>query len=290
MPLSYVLGLIAGFATLARLVRKSAPLRRLLSLKLLRRSGVTKTVFRAHEAYQARRSGDAVQAGGSPLPPPRMRVLVGGTADVDWFLTVGREIAEIISECVSESARSIDEMEAVLDFGCGCGRVLRHMPELTDAQIFGSDYNPELVGWVRDCLPLATVAENARQPPLAFDESMFDLVYAISVFTHLTEDLQHRWVSELARVVKPGGLLIFTTHGERFVDRLGRTERERFRDGKMVVQFDEMEGSNWCAAFHPEEYVSRRLLGSSFVLRGFRPGAPDGVLQQDCWTAEKTAL
>jgi len=57
----------------------------------------------------------------------------------------------------------------------------------------------------------------------------------------------------------------------------------------VVVQFDEMEGSNWCAAFHPDEYVSQRLLGSSFALRGFRPGVPGGVLEQDCWTAERTA-
>jgi len=250
---------------------------------------VTKTVFRAYEAYQSRRGGDFDQADGPPLPPPELRVLVAGTADIDWFLTAGRATAEIIVESVSRTSRSIDEMEAVLDFGCGCGRVVRHMPEFTSAQIVGSDYNPELVGWVRDNLPQIIAAENKVEPPLAFPEAKFDLVYAISVFTHLTEELQQRWVSELARVIKPGGLLVFSTHGTRYLDRLGSKETKRFRAGEMVVQFDEMEGSNWCSAFHPEEYVSQRLLADSFAPRAFRRGVPGDILEQDCWTAERTS-
>lgn len=266
---------------------KSAPLRELLTSRLLRRTGVTRTVFRAYEAYQTRRGEEVEETDGPPLPPPGMRVLVAGTADIDWFLTAGRATAEIVSDAVTQSGRSIDELETVLDFGCGCGRVARHMPDLTSARIFGSDYNHELVGWVRDSLPQITTAENEIQPPLAFGEGMFDLVYSISVFTHLTEELQHRWISDLARVIKPGGLLIFTTHGERYLDRLGSAERKRFGTGEMVVQFDEMEGSNWCSAFHPEDYVNQSLLGDSFARRGFRRGVPGEPLEQDCWTAER---
>lgn len=40
-----------------------------------------------------------------------------------------------------------------------------------------------------------------------------DLVYSYSVFTHLPEPMINAWVAELARVLKPGGLLLTTILG-----------------------------------------------------------------------------
>jgi len=242
-------------------------------------------VFRAYEAYQTRIAGDSGDNGDLPLPPPRLRVLVAGIADADYFLESGRQTAEIVADCARRGGRDIGEVDAILDFGCGCGRIARHWPEFTQAQVFGSDYNPQLVDWVRANLPNVTAVENRLEPPLPFETARFGLVYAVSVFTHLTEELQHRWIEELARVIRPGGLLVFTTHGEGHADRLSLSESERFRAGELIVQFDEMEGSNWCAAFHPQQYVSERMLSSAFALRGFRKG--DDSLPQDGWTAER---
>ncbi len=49
-------------------------------------------------------------------------------------------------------------------------------------------------------------------PPLEFDSASFDLVWAISVFTHLTDN-SIPWLLELHRILKPGGLLIATYMG-----------------------------------------------------------------------------
>ena len=43
---------------------------------------------------------------------------------------------------------------------------------------------------------------------------LFDLIYAVSVFTHLDLDLGRRWLADLHRILKPGGLLLFSVHGE----------------------------------------------------------------------------
>lgn len=262
-----------------------ATLRRLLTSRLLRRLGVAKAAFRIYETYQTRMAVDTGYSGDLPLPPARLRVLVAGIADADYFLDSGLKTAEIVADCVRRRGRDISEIGALLDFGCGCGRVARHWPEFTQAQVFGSDYNPQLVAWVRGNLPSVNAVENQLEPPLPFETARFDLVYAISVFTHLTEELQKRWVDELGRVIRPGGLLVFTTHGEGHVDRLVPSEQERFNAGEMIVQFDEMEGSNWCAAFHPQQYVTQHMLSSAFALRDFREG--DSALPQDGWTAER---
>jgi SAM-dependent methyltransferase len=42
---------------------------------------------------------------------------------------------------------------------------------------------------------------------------MFDLVVAVSVFTHLSLELQEFWIAEMRRIIRPGGYLIMSTHG-----------------------------------------------------------------------------
>jgi len=71
--------------------------------------------------------------------------------------------------------------------------------------VHGSDYNPRLVRWCRESLPFADFRVNGLQPPLPYADGELEFVYAISIFTHLTEALQDAWLQELARVLAPGG-------------------------------------------------------------------------------------
>ena len=104
----------------------------------------------------------------------------------------------------------------MMDFGCGCGRVTRHLKDLP-GNVHGSDYNPHLVHWCAEHLPFGEFRTNDAEPPLPYDDDFFDFLYSISIFTHLDEPLQVPWMHELARVVRPGGLLLITVMGE---DRL----------------------------------------------------------------------
>ena len=65
----------------------------------------------------------------------------------------------------------------------------------------------------------------------------------------------------LGRVVTPGGRLLLTTHGERYRERLSEEERRRFDAGELVVRWEDVAGTNLCAAFHPPAWVRERLAG-----------------------------
>src|SRR5438046_2874585 len=102
-----------------------------------------------------------------------------------------------------------------------------------------------LLGRARLLRPTYRAYERLRAaPPLAFANATFDLAYALSVFTHLPEAMQHDWMDELRRVVRPGGYLLLTTHGERYLERLDAGERRQFQNGELVVRWGEAPGTN----------------------------------------------
>ena len=218
-------------------------------LRLLQRIGLIGPAFRTYERLVALGPQRVTPTDGVPLPPRRLMVRVAGNADADWFLRSGRAGYDAIAAHVS-----LDEIASVLDFGCGCGRVTRYFRK-HEGEVAGSDVNRDAVAWCRANLPFGTFEMNGLAPPLAFDDASFDLVYALSVFTHLTADLQLAWRDELRRVLRPGGRLLVTTHGRSYLPRLDDDERSRFARGELVVRWGEVAGSNLCSAYHPEPYL-----------------------------------
>ena len=117
-----------------------------------------------------------------------------------------------------------------------------------------------MVEWCNDHLPFAEAALNELSPPLPYDDSSVDLVYAFSVMTHLSEELQRAWVQECRRVLKPGGYLLFSTLGEYFVsrNRLSDDERRSFDQGNLVVLYERSSGTSLCSALPPTRVRTAR--------------------------------
>jgi SAM-dependent methyltransferase len=105
------------------------------------------------------------------------------------------------------------EGRRVLDFGCGPARVLRQfLPEAASGEFWGCDLHRPTIAWLDEHLsPPLHFFVNDRIP-MPHPDSYFDLVYAISVFTHITHDWS-AWLLELHRILKPEGLLLATIAG-----------------------------------------------------------------------------
>jgi SAM-dependent methyltransferase len=101
-----------------------------------------------------------------------------------------------------------------LDFGCGAGRILTHaVAENPECEYWGCDIDPQSVEWLRaHLLPASNVLLCGELPPLPLPDEQFDLIWAFSVFTHLT-DSWSGWLLEMHRLLKPGGALIATVVG-----------------------------------------------------------------------------
>jgi len=102
----------------------------------------------------------------------------------------------------------------VLDWGCGHGRVIRHFADgHRVAEAWGVDIDAENVTWLQRGVPSVRASTVPLHPPSDLPSGHFDLVYGISVMTHLTRDVQETWLRELRRITRPGGLVLLTFAG-----------------------------------------------------------------------------
>jgi SAM-dependent methyltransferase len=251
--------------------------------------GMHGPVARLHERWRAARAPEEpyVDPDGVPFPPARLRVLVDWHGGPQDFVDRGSATAAMIRQMVSRGGGvDLEGLGSILDFGCGCGRVARHWAKLSGPELNGCDYNSELVEWCRQNLTFMDAQVNGLEPPTPYPVDRFDLIYAISVLTHLTEPLADAWVAEWARILKPGGLLLVTTHGDVFKEHLmTRGEKDRYERGELVVQRPRVAGMNACTAYHPPSYVSGRLLRGFDILSSPEDDPESRFLSHDVYLA-----
>ncbi|MGI4955422.1 MAG: methyltransferase domain-containing protein [Janthinobacterium lividum] len=100
---------------------------------------------------------------------------------------------------------------AILDWGCGHGRVTRHLlHHWPAADVFGADVDAENIAWCRANMHRGTFVAVPLLPPTPLPAAHFDAVVAVSVMTHLTAATQQAWLGELHRILKPGGVALLT--------------------------------------------------------------------------------
>ena len=229
----------------------------------------------------------AANESGFPIPPARLLYSVATTPRATHFVESGRAAAESLRGVLDRAGRPFEDLRDVLDFGCGCGRVLRQWPK-NGPTLYGCDYNPAGIGWLDVYMPWVDVCTNNPLPPLPYADGSFDFVYALSVFTHLPTGTQEKWMAELSRVLRPHGLLAMSTLGEAYIDRLTPSEHARFDQGQCVIRNAELAGSNLCAAYHPFPDVVDRL-GRGYRLIEFAPSGATGNGRQDLYLLERLA-
>ena len=203
------------------------------------------------------------------IPPAALRFRVCEDLSITRFLNVGERCAQIVDEAIAARGRGINEPRRVLDFGCGCGRTMRwFLARDEQSDCYGVDVDRPAIAWCASHLQPGTFSVNDPDPPLAFADCFFDVVYCFSVFTHLDQRMQDAWLAELGRVLRPGGLLLLSVHGAAAAAGLGPAmEAEVARDGFVHKRSRKLRGilPEWYhTTLHSPDYIAKRLFGAGF--------------------------
>jgi SAM-dependent methyltransferase len=149
-----------------------------------------------------------------PTPPRRLRARVGAPGAREFAEGGRAAAAELEAALLASGSPGFDAYASILDFGCGSARVLPHVHALAPgARCAGCDVDEAAVAWATRAHPGLDLRVSAASPPLPFAAGSFQLVYSISVLSHLDEAGQDAWLAELARVLLPGGVALLSVHG-----------------------------------------------------------------------------
>ncbi len=122
-----------------------------------------------------------------------------------------QKFAEVLSE-----AKGIKPDSVVADIGCGPGVLISKLPknkltyavDVSEQTVrFATELNKKLG---RNVKGVAALAEK-----LPFKDNTFDCVFMIEVIEHMPPELEAKALSEVKRVLKPGGQFILTTPNYR---------------------------------------------------------------------------
>ncbi len=152
-----------------------------------------------------------------PNPPEHLLQRASGSRSQADFLNSFEHLRYAIKTYLTEAGLDFSRFADILDFGSGVGRfAFAFEPEFRKGQrLWGCDVFEECARWCRDHIDFAETPHTNLDPPLPYGNEHFDLVYALSVFTHLGLDLQFTWVWELHRLLRPGGIVWFASRGAR---------------------------------------------------------------------------
>ena len=220
-----------------------------------------------------------------PIPPQALMLRVDGKGDENIFLSYGAEIAASIKRLLAAEGFPLDSFSRILDFGCGCGRVIRFFEQHPETcRLFATDIDTEAIAWCQQHLEnLASFSVSSDKPPTEYQDDMFDFIYAISVFTHLPEALELSWLHELRRITKPNGILLLTVHGERLFRQVPRDSRQKFTQHGFCYTNSGLTAGlpdYYQTSYHTEDYIRRRWSNFFHIKTVATFGNQDAVICQ----------
>ncbi len=212
-----------------RVARLAAEVTRLTDLRDRRYFGFHHPLD-AQESTYPPRFDPPVIVDGEPLPIPPASLRPGYSPDDDaMYLKWGKFDHDLILN-VTDRYLDIHQPLRILDFGCSSGRVLRHFETERQSagwRLHGVDTQAMAIEWLRSFWPSAydVCGTNEVVPVLPFEGNYFDIIFGISVFTHIKYRWD-TWLCELRRCLKPGGLCLQTVHCEEAWSLFARGDAE----------------------------------------------------------------
>ena len=190
----------------------------------------------------------------------------------------GREVVTflrgLLEEEVAKAALAkrpvADARVSVLEFASGYGRASRHFGnELPYVDLVACDIHEEAIAFL-SAIGI-TACRSSPVPEELHTDRHFDVVFALSFFTHMPRSTWSRWLRALADQLEPDGLLIFTAHGEASQRAMGVATIEA--DGFFYTPWSEQKDlplSDYGGTITVFDFVYKQLVECGLTLLHYK--------------------
>lgn len=188
-----------------------------------------------------------------------------------------------------------ENLLTILDWGCGSGRVIQHMYQFVPySLLYGADTNSKMLDWNTIHIKDVHFSDLNKSTKSSYPTNFFNLIYGISVFTHLPVIEQEKWKQELTSILKPSGILLLSTQGNNFTKNLLNKEILQLKQtGHFEKAFPQKNGANGAgnrnfSSYHTYDYLLA-FFSESFSILHFYDGQlfPEKMGGQDLWLLQK---
>lgn len=131
-----------------------------------------------------------------------------------YYFTDGRKSAEKLRHLIDALGFDSQGLFRLLEFASGYGCVTRHIPVvMPNVDLVSSDIHEAATNFITE--ELGGQSALSHNVPEAFEApGTYDIVFALSFFSHMPRGTWMRWAIALYNQLKPGGCLLFTTQGQ----------------------------------------------------------------------------
>jgi SAM-dependent methyltransferase len=200
--------------------------------------------------------------------------MLGGTDDASLraYADVGRTTVDAVERAVAACGVTDLAAKRWLEVGCGYGRVVRVLTDRVPASsVWVTDVIGEAVEFCHREFGVNAIADLAARSEL---DGTFDVIYLISVLTHLPFDVSNSLIGQLTELLAPGGVLVVTAHGPEllahpetygpeFAAQQGAIASEFEHVGACYRPYSHSKDSSYGVAWHSESYFTAMVADAS---------------------------
>lgn len=190
----------------------------------------------------------------------------------DYLADGWRTLAELM-QLLEAVDRPLLKLASVLEFASGHGRFTRHLVKAIGPQrVTVSDVVADAVGFARDTFGVQGFVSDP-QPEAVPWPRRYELVFVLSLFSHLPRHSWARWLASIWRAVAPGGLLVLSTHGAEAARRAGVVLDDRGFFFAASSESSAIDAQEYGTSFTSEAFVREQvaMLAGEAALTHFAP-------------------
>ena len=173
---------------------------------------------------------------------------VNGSVDIQSYIDIGKQISDVICD----ELKNYNKRQSILDYGCGLGRVLFHLNKrFNKSKIYAYDIDNEILKWANFILSNKFVRFESSTD--IFESGKFDIVYCISVFTHIYNN-RDKVILDIKRILKKRGILFVSFHDKTLFNEIYKNKKNRFYANELVVGNCFNDGDEGKGVFYDSTY------------------------------------